>query len=396
MINKHNKSHNKSKIEMLKNEKHIKPNESSINLIKHKLSETYQKLIQSKPWKQQFKDSISNHITQSDSQPFLPKSIDQIGSSIMKQEVFWIMWIETILKTHGFTEIVEIYKQSLDHLASHQSIRRHFIDLTISESKLRKGLEQNGAVKDPWGFFICKSQDSTVFDQKKARRKTTNAIGNIEGKELRKKFPDFQNPRKTIGNSNKENLLGLNSSKTKVSCKSVFKSTKPLTRPISKQDHRVKTEGVSRKLRPRSSLGFAEEQKANKPAESPVQSLMNLTPIDSTENQCERPNTSRDKEEQELQSIPIDTKQTNKEFSLRASLNCPEGQATQRIKDIKIQAQPRRNPETENENSKRDQMNCILNSLKARRFTSVDKDFQELEQKAFDTNKETEHQDRNK
>lgn len=70
--------------------------------------------VKNSEWKSKFKTLLNGTINLS--KMMLPESLNLIGSSIMKVQIFWVLWIEINLPLLNFSQIIELFNNAYNHL----------------------------------------------------------------------------------------------------------------------------------------------------------------------------------------------------------------------------------------------------------------------------------------
>jgi hypothetical protein len=148
--NKENVNVNK---DILIKKKHItiksKDNNEKSNLtsLKSKFDELYRKFNSnegnSSSWKKMFHDLFEKEkIIDFSSETFIPRSLDKTGSTILKLDKVWVLWMEIVKNDINLTKLVNLANEALNYLSDEKLIRTRFNSifnfLKVSKKELKE------------------------------------------------------------------------------------------------------------------------------------------------------------------------------------------------------------------------------------------------------------------
>lgn len=92
-------------------------------------------------WKKNFRETFEKEkIIDFSSSDFLPKSLNNMGSYVLKLEKFWVLWLEVIKKELNLDKMINLFNYALSFMNDDKVLKKHFnfllTDLKISKTEI--------------------------------------------------------------------------------------------------------------------------------------------------------------------------------------------------------------------------------------------------------------------
>jgi hypothetical protein len=89
-------------------------------------------------WKKNFRETFEKEkIIDFSSSDFIPKTLNNIGSYVLKLEKFWVLWLEIIKKELNLEKLVNLFNYALSFMNDDKALKKHF-NILITDLKISK------------------------------------------------------------------------------------------------------------------------------------------------------------------------------------------------------------------------------------------------------------------